>query len=84
MINLKQKIKISAFPHHLFWSYKKDAELNYSIVIEHVFLYGDIPDIKKVFRIFTKVQIRQVLEKIKITGRNKKRTYFIEEIFLNN
>ncbi len=76
-------INISDFPKHLFWNYRSDAELDKHIVIEHVILYGELNDYKKLMSIVSKDNLRQVVEELEKSGRYKKRINFVKKIFLS-
>ena len=75
-------MKITAFPHHLFWSYKTTADLPEELVAEQIILYGDLDDIFRLSDIVSKDVIDAVNQNIIATGRWKKRTYFVNKIIL--
>ena len=82
MMNNEQ-IDISGFPKHIFWSYEKDAKLSKSIVIEHVILYGELNDYKKLLDLVSKSDIKEVTERIEKSGRFKKRINFVNKVILS-
>ena len=70
---ISKLINISAFPQHIFWSYKPGTSLDEDIVIEHVILFGDLHDHKKLLNLVSKESLRKVVENLEKTGRYKKR-----------
>jgi hypothetical protein len=78
-----RRVPVKDFPGYIFWSYRKDNDLPVEIVIENVILYGDVKDMKKLKELVTIEEYRKVVEKIKSTGRFKKRTHFVEQIILD-
>lgn len=75
-------MKITAFPHHLFWSYSTSADLPEELVAEQVILYGDLDDIFRLSDMVSKDVINAANQKIMVLGRWKKRTYFVSKIIL--
>lgn len=75
-------MKITEFPHYIFWSYKKDADLDPQIVTSQVFLYGDISDMRNVVRKVPEKDIRKSIQYLKRNPHIKKRIHFIEKIIL--
>jgi len=73
-------MKTSIFSKHIFWSYKRDANLPDEIIIEQVSLYGEIQDMLLLQKLFSKNKIRTVLLKFK--KRYPKRIHFIEKVIL--
>lgn len=71
---------ISKFSEHIFWSYKKGANLPEDIIIKQVSLYGEIEDMILMKNLFSKEKIVRILKKIK--SRYPKRTHFIEKVIL--
>ena len=70
---------ISHFSKHIFWSYKKDADLPDDLVIRRVILHGELKDIQKLTRLYDKKRIHSVLKTVE---GNKKRIHFVEKVFL--
>ncbi len=75
-------MKITEFPHHIFWSYKKDADLDAKLIARQVFMYGDIGDMLKVVRLISPGDILKALQELKRNSRLQKRTRFIDLIIL--
>lgn len=75
-------MKINMYPEYIFWSYKKNADLNPHIVVRQVILYGDIKDIQLLFQSVSKQIIKSVLKDLERNFLNSKRINFIQEIFL--
>lgn len=76
-------MKITGFPHYIFWSYKKDADLDSQIITRQVFQYGDISDMRHVLRTVPEVEIRKTIQSLKNNCPHlKKRIRFIEQIIL--
>lgn len=73
-------MKISKFSPHIFWSYKKDADLPDEIVIEQVSLYGEIEDMLLMRKLFSKKEIQEVLQSL--NAKHSKRVHFIEKVIL--
>jgi len=73
-------MQIDNFPKHIFWSYKKGANLPESIIIKQVALYGEIDDIKNLTKLINKEKIVEVLNTIK--SNNEKRVNFIIKVIL--
>ena len=71
---------INRFSKHIFWSYNKDADLPDRIIIEQVSIYGEIKDLIKLSKIYTKKQITESLQTLK--NKYKKRINFIEKVIL--
>jgi len=76
------KINIAEFPRHIFWNYKEGAELSEKIVIENVILYGSLDDYKKLLSMVDKKTFADVVKKLDLSGKYKKRVNFIKEIIL--
>jgi len=52
---MQDQIKIENFSEHLFWDVdrnKLDFEKNKRLIIERIFTRGDIPDLKKIIRLY--------------------------------
>lgn len=71
---------ISEFSPHIFWSYKKDADLPNELVIAQVSLYGEIEDMILMKKFFTKKEILKVLKPL--NAKHPKRIHFIEKVIL--
>ncbi len=71
---------ISHFSKHIFWSYKKDADLPEDIIIRQVVIYGEIEDIKKLTELIDKNKIKAVLKTME--NKHEKRVNFIEKVIL--
>lgn len=71
---------ISKFSSHIFWSYKKDADLPNELIIAQVSLYGEIEDMILMKKFFSKKEILKVLEML--NTRYPKRVHFIEKVIL--
>lgn len=79
MIN-KLKMDISKFSNHIFWSYKKGADLPDALIINQVSLYGEIEDMLLMKKMFQKKEILKVLKTLH--SRYPKRVHFIEKVIL--
>lgn len=75
-------MKITEFPHYIFWSYQKDADLPDEVIARQVFLYGDVRDMIKTAGLIQKDHLIKALDKIKTENRHQKRTHFIEKVIL--
>lgn len=76
-------MQISNFPHHIFWSYKPDAELPDEVIAEQVLLYGDVEDMFLLTKLIPYDKITQAKNIIEATGRWQKRIYFISNVVLS-
>lgn len=79
---ISKQINTSAFPQHIFWSYKPGASLDEDIVIERVILFGDLHDHKKLLNLVSKESLSKVVGDLEKSGRNKKRINFVKKILL--
>lgn len=77
-----EQINISDFPKHIFWNYNKDAKLDKRIVIEHVILYGELSDYKKLMTIVNENSLAGVLNEMEKSRRYKKRINFVKKVLL--
>lgn len=75
-------IDISSFTKHIFWSYKRKAELPEETVARQVFLYGDIKDMIALTHLISKEKLEYTLNDIKKNTKNDKRVNFIEKIII--
>jgi hypothetical protein len=71
---------ISNFSRHIFWSYKKGADLPDDIVIKQVISYGELSDIITLTTLYRKDMLRAKIKKFYLS--NKKRANFILKVFL--
>lgn len=71
---------ISIFSPHIFWSYKKNADLPNALIISQVSLYGEIEDMLLMKKLFSKKEIHKVLETL--NAKYPKRVHFIEKVIL--
>ena len=77
-------MQISAFPKHIFWQYKPEADLPDLVVLENSLLYGDLDDLLTIPQLFSRQQIAEVQKKIEAGNKWKKRAFFIDKILLTN
>ena len=77
-------MKTTAFSPHLFWSYKKDANLSDTVIIRQVIAYGEISDFRKISNTFRPDTIREAIATWKSKGRHKKHINFLEKVFLDD
>jgi hypothetical protein len=75
-------VKITGFPHHLFWSYTLQADLPEELVVEQVILYGDLDDLFRLADMVSNEVIATVNQKIIARGRWQKRSYFVNKVIL--
>ena len=75
-------INISEFPQNIFWNYKPGSELDESIVIENVILYGELKDLSKLLKLVSLKSIENVVDNFEKKGKYKKRTNFIKKVIL--
>jgi hypothetical protein len=75
-------MQITAFPHHIFWSYAPQADLPEEIVAEQVILYGDLTDLFRLQDLVSKSSIEKANQKIEANGRWLKRVNFVNKIIL--
>jgi hypothetical protein len=75
-------MKISGFPHHLFWSYSSQADLPEELIAEQVILYGDLGDLFHLSDVLSHEIIAAANEKIIAKGRWKKRSHFVTKVIL--
>lgn len=69
---------------NFFWSYRKDQKIPDPVVIEHVLLQGDVPDLKILFRFYDPLQIRRIWEeKILPQRRYRKINYYLGTFFFD-
>lgn len=73
-------MNITNFSNHIFWSYKKGANLPDEIIIKQVSLYGEIEDLLLLKNIFSKKKIISVLNTF--YNRYPKRVHFIKTVIL--
>ncbi len=71
-------MRIDRFSPHLFWSYKKDADLPDKIIIEQGTTYGDIEDLVALSKLYTKDEVNVALESFH--RRNKKRINLLMKV----
>lgn len=71
---------INNFSKHIFWSYKKDANLPDDVVLQQVIIHGEIQDLVRLTELFDKQIILKALDKIKT--KYPKRVNFITAILL--
>ncbi len=75
-------MKITGFPHHLFWSYTSQADLPEELVAEQVILYGDLDDLFRLSDIVSNDIIAAANQKISAQGRWQKRRHFVNKVIL--
>ena len=75
-------MRIAPFPKYIFWHYKPEADLPDLVVLENLLLYGDLDDLLKIPTFFSRQQIVEVQKKIELSGRWKKRAFFIQKVIL--
>jgi len=75
-------MKITDFPHYIFWSYKADADLDPQTIARQVFQYGDIAEMRQAIQTVPEKEIRKSIIYLKKNPHLKKRTHFIEKILL--
>ena len=75
-------MKITAFPHYIFWSYRPDADLNPLTIASQVFQYGGIPEMRLVIQELEKSEIAKAIDRLKANVHLRKRIHFIEKILL--
>ena len=73
-------MKINNFSKHIFWSYTKDADLPDNLIIRQVSVYGEIPDLLKMAKLFSKEKITTALKAIE--KKHDKRVNFILKVIL--
>jgi hypothetical protein len=74
-------MNISGFSKHPFWSYKKNADLPEEIIIQQIVLYGEIKDMIRLTRLFSKEQINKVISRLSASGqRNIRRIHFFKNV----
>ncbi|MCK4636184.1 MAG: hypothetical protein KAT32_04965 [Candidatus Moranbacteria bacterium] len=76
-------MNISKFPKNIFWNYEKNINLPDEVVVNRVFLYGDMIDMYRLSQEVDTKLLRAVLQKIKQTNRYKKRVNFISKVILS-
>ncbi len=77
-------MKINEFPHHIFWNYKKDADLPIEVVTKNIFLYGDVQDMVKVCSMVERKDLQISISKLEKSDRYKKRVNFIKKVLLDD
>jgi hypothetical protein len=75
-------MKITGFPHHLFWSYTPQADLPEELVAEQVILYGDLDDLFRLSDLVSNDIIAAANQKISARGRWQKRRHFVNKVIL--
>jgi hypothetical protein len=84
-LEIKDKLSFAQNLHHrgLLWSY--DAvhldTLPESILIEHALIYGDIPDIKALFELFSFDFVKKTWKKIVLPNPNHRKLNYFLAIF---
>lgn len=73
-------MKINAFSKHIFWSYNPEADLPDKLIIAQVVQYGELADLVKMTKMFSKNLILSILEELK--NKNVKRVNFIKKVLL--
>jgi hypothetical protein len=75
-------MKITKFPHYLFWSYSLQADLPEELVSEQVILYGDLDDLFRLSDMVSHDVITAANQKIITQGRWEKRSHFVTKVIL--
>ncbi|MCX6270752.1 MAG: hypothetical protein NTU44_05950 [Bacteroidetes bacterium] len=75
-------MKIDAFPHYIFWSYNKTADLPEDLVTEQVLLYGDLDDLFRLSDLVSPEVIAAANDKISAKGHWLKRVNFVNKVIL--
>ena len=68
----------------MFWSYDANSvkDISDAILIEHCLIYGDIPDIKMLFKIFPFEFIKEIwIKRVIPDKRYDKLNYYLGKIF---
>ena len=75
-------MKITGFPHHLFWSYTSEVDLPEELVAEQVILFGDLDDLFRLSDLVSNDIIAAANQKISAGGRWHKRRHFVNKVIL--
>lgn len=75
-------MNISHFPKYIFWEYSDFIDLPEEIIINKVFIYGDLDDMMNLPKYVSKEKMIEVFNKIKNSGKLRKRINFIEKVIL--
>ncbi len=75
-------MKITPFPHYIFWSYKADADLDPQTIARQVFQYGDIAEMRQAIQTVPEKEIHKSIIYLKKNPHLRKRILFIEKILL--
>ena len=73
---------IKGFSPHIFWSYKRSAELKPEVIIRQVIAYGEVKDMILLVKIVGKGKIRDEIKKWKNREKFAKHINFMEKVIL--
>jgi hypothetical protein len=72
---------------NLFWSYSKTIspdDINSDILVETVLKYGDVEDIKVLFKCYNEIYLREVwIRRLVFDDRFRKLNFYLAKIFFN-
>jgi hypothetical protein len=75
-------MNIAPFSKHIFWSYKNNADLPESLVVQQVITYGEITDFRKLAALLPKQNIIDAIEKWQNKDKYAKHIHFLKQVFL--
>ena len=70
------------FSKHIFWSWKSNADLPESIVVQQVIAYGEISDFRKLATLLPKQTIFATIDKWHNKQKYAKHIHFLKQVFL--
>lgn len=73
---------IKGFSPHIFWSYKRSAELKPEVVIRQVIAYGEVKDMILLVKKAGKGKIRDEIKEWKNREKFEKHINFVERVIL--
>ena len=75
-------MEISEYSPHIFWSYKKSADLEPEVVIRQVIAYGEIKDMILLTRKLKKKRIMEAISSWKDREKYDKHIHFFVNVIL--
>lgn len=74
---------IAPFSGHIFWSYKRDADLPENIIIQQVIAYGELKDFLLLSRMFSADQINEAIKLWKNKSKHIREINLLKKVYLD-
>jgi hypothetical protein len=75
-------MNITEFSKHIFWSYKRDANLPDKLIIRQVIAHGELQDFKLLMKKFSSSAIHEAIDNWKKKDKYRKHINFIKKVIL--